>query len=538
MQRHRLERSVETQRFGSKRLERSGLIKMAQNCGRLCLLWGGLGALLYGCGEDEADKSNIDPLGEDEIVVPRSYSFVADDGASTVAYNGQTFRQVLMHDLSHSIEGLTEEIDAGTFVPTTGDVQARLNYYFKFDGDIAGDEAPALASSVPLLQTRYSDISSGANLVGKLAGNDAVGQHRDWDVEFVGWEAEGGASPESLLEHWFALLDEAAVARANDAIAQDPFGRDLAYVHTTGNGWDLQQLVDIFLQGAVAFSQGTDDYLDDDVEGKGLRTENTRSEGKAYTQLAHQWDEAFGYFGAAQDGRDYSLDEAAGQGGRDGWSLGYHDSDGDDRIDARSEIFFGHAQDAAKRDSSVALGANPGFKERAFEAFVRGRALIAASGELPLGAEDFATLQVYRDEVVAAWEETIAASVIHTINAVLKDVAPLAAYTRLETTLEEALLQYDFAQHAKDWSAMKAYGLSLQFNPRSKLKADDFAQMHAWMGMGPEWGQSAGDGALAQAQNDALAARADDLRRVRTLLGERYGFAAANLGDADGAGGF
>ena len=38
-------------------------------------------------------------------------------------------------------------------------------------------------------------------------------------------------------------------------------------VHITAEGLDLQQLTQKFLLGAVNFSQGTDDYLDDDIDG-------------------------------------------------------------------------------------------------------------------------------------------------------------------------------------------------------------------------------------------------------------------------------
>ena len=52
-----------------------------------------------------------------------------------------------------------------------------------------------------------------------------------------------------------------------------------------------------FLLGAVAFSQGADDYLDDDVAGKGLLVFGyIPAEGKKYSALEHAWDEGFGYF--------------------------------------------------------------------------------------------------------------------------------------------------------------------------------------------------------------------------------------------------
>ena len=70
--------------------------------------------------------------------------------------------------------------------------------------------------------------------------------------------------------------------------------------------------------GAVGFSQGADDYLDDDTEGKGLLADHTAAdEGKPYTALEHAWDEGFGYFGGARNYLLYTDEEIAGEGGRD-----------------------------------------------------------------------------------------------------------------------------------------------------------------------------------------------------------------------------
>ena len=48
------------------------------------------------------------------------------------------------------------------------------------------------------------------------------------------------------------------------------------------------------------FSQGADDYLDDDVQ-EGLLASHIPAEDKAYSGVEHAWDEGFGFFGGAQD---------------------------------------------------------------------------------------------------------------------------------------------------------------------------------------------------------------------------------------------
>ena len=65
-------------------------------------------------------------------------------------------------------------------------------------------------------------MSSGKDLVGKLAGNDATGQHKDWSTDFVGWDADGVTTPESLVRHWFGVVDDQAAAWANSDIPVGP----------------------------------------------------------------------------------------------------------------------------------------------------------------------------------------------------------------------------------------------------------------------------------------------------------------------------
>ena len=101
-----------------------------------------------------------------------------------------------------------------------------------------------------------------------------------------------------------------------------------------------------------------DDYLDDDTEGKGLLADNTVAvEGKPYTELEHQWDEGFGYWGGAVNYLDYTDDELASEDGRAEYVNGYNDHDGDGAIDLGSEINFGASVNAAKRDRGAADGA-------------------------------------------------------------------------------------------------------------------------------------------------------------------------------------
>ena len=440
------------------------------------------------------DRCACDAGGE----ISKDYSFDSRFAeGSSVSYSGQTARHALMSALKSYMGGLETSI-ATNGVFTEGELVSILTIFFDCAEDICGDEAVTVSGPAPLAQSTISDISGGKNLVGKIAGNDAVGQHKDWSTQFVGWGGEV-VSPEGLVRAWFAEVETHAIAISNQEYATDPSGENITRPEVSALGQDYTQLVQKFLLGAVAFSQGADDYLDDTDEGKGLLAGNSEAaEGKPYTGLEHAWDEGFGYFGAARDYLDYTDDEIAGKGGRDEYQ-GAYDSDGDGSIDLVSEFNWGHAVNAAKRDR----GHSTDLTNEAYMAFYNGRKLIAsADGELDEG--QFEELKGYRDTAILAWEKAIAATVIHYINDTIGDM--------------ESGDEYDFYAHAKHWSEMKGFALSFQFNPRSPIDDATFARIHELFGIAPAL---PGD------------ANFDDYRtgllEARSLMGAAYNFDDADV---------
>lgn len=445
--------------------------------------------------------SNTDG-GSTELMVPETYEFKTRGAdTSSVVYTGQTLRHVLIEDLQDSIVELTERIDAQNYTPVAGEVLEELEFYYRFNGAIDGDVAPKLSTTPPLLQTKYSDISSGANLTGKIAGkDDAEKQHKDWSTQFRGWA--GATSPEALVLSWFQRIDELAVARANGQIPTDPTGAPISQVYLTPEGIDYHELIPKFLGGAIAFSQAADDYLDE-----GLSDDHTKLvEGKPYTALEHAWDEGFGYFGASVDYLKRTDDEVA--------AAAAHDSNNDGKIDLKTEYSYSPATYAAKRDRGSAATAKTDFSGEIMNAFLRGRAILAAADDA-LTAEQKADLEAQRNLLVASWEKAIAASTIHYLNEVLQDMGTFGT------------ANYKFADHAKHWSEMKGFALSLQFNPRSPLTGQQFELLHQKIGDRPALPGDANVDAYKTA-----------LLEARNVLKEAYGFADANVGDQSGANGW
>ena len=72
---------------------------------------------------------------------------------------------------------------------------------------------------------------------------------------------------------------------------------------------------------------------------------------------------------------------------------------------------------------------------------------------------------------------------------------------------------YDFYDHAKHWSELKGFALSLQFNRRSPVTAENFARVQDLIGTAP---------ALPGAEN--FDAYGEGLLEARAILQQAYGF--------------
>jgi hypothetical protein len=410
-------------------------------------------------------------------------------GESSVVYTGQIARHLLI-GLQKSAIG---EVTTGGAV---GDVEAQILEFYDCPGTICETVGTGIGVEAPLTVTQETvgEVSTGKNLVGKTAGNDPIGQHKDWTTEFVGWNDWGDfteESPENLVRRWAKVVDDLAQNPGND-----PDGNPITKVFVSPAGQDYQQLIQKFVLGAVAFSQGADDYLDNDTDGKGLNADNTVQSSKGtYTNLEHQWDEGYGYYGAAINVLEYTDDEIAGKGGRDGFSEGYNDFDGNGEINLKSEYNFGHSLNAAKRDRGSVTGCSD-LTSEGYNALYAGRALITAAGGA-LTEVQKTELVALRDAAVGAWEKAISATVIHYINDCLFDIAQPSL---------------DFYGYAKHWSEAKGFALSFQFNRLSPLSDAEFADVHELLRDAPE----------LDAAN--FAAWETDLLEARDILESAYGF--------------
>jgi len=445
-------------------------------------------------------------------------SKVGDVNNSSVSYGGQAARHALIAELKHYIGkgGLEGDLENGVLT-SKEDVIAKLNSFY--DADENSWDALNITFTAAK-QTMFSELSSSyKSLKEKVAGQDASGQHKEWNNgAFAGWGATGSTTPIALIDTYFQQIADIAIDNLGSkryAPGAEAIAANEIPVYVTDNGLDLNQLIQKFLLMSVAYSQAADDYLD---ENKGLATDNIGQDKgtKDYTKLEHQFDEGFGYFGATRDYLAYNDNEIAGkvstaEDGREDWN-GQHDTDGDGVIDLMSEKNFGNSVNAAKRDRGSKGNANPtDYTKQAMDAFLMGRKLINDNAGVALTDDQNAELLTYRDSALDAWERGVVATVVHYINDLDADLA------------EVATDEFDYATTAKHFSELKGFALGLQFNPYSPIAGTDetkfakFVKLHELLKDAP---------VLAEAD---VAAYRTDLAEARQLLQDAFEFDADNV---------
>ena len=403
------------------------------------------------------------------------------DGAKSVSYSGQIARQALISELAHFIGNqLTERLDAQSenYLQDKDAVLAELNKYFRTTEE-QWDNFP-ITFIENSKQKSFADISSPKNLVGKIAGNDSGGQDIDFLTEFSGWSPKGELTPEALIDVFFEQLADNAADVLSGVERKDPITNESIPVYVNEDGTDLKQLIQKFLLVAITFSQSSGDYLGADTEGKGLTTDNTAEDKNGYTKLEHQYDEGFGYFGATVDYLAYNDYEIAGkvkteEDGREAYN-GKHDFNGDGEYDLLSEVIFGAAANAAKRDLGTASFTNPtDLTKETMEAFIAGRKIINDNVLNALTDEQLEALYAQRDIAIGGWEKALAATAIHYINDLRADLEPISTGEG----------EFDFTTAAKHFSELKGFAIGLQFSPFSPLESADFDQVHQLIGNQP-----------------------------------------------------
>lgn len=499
----------------------------------------------------EQVDSDVDGAGDACDPIPTVYAFADDAGADTVSYTGQVARQILLSDLVDAMNAVTRDS-----ANVSSQVVEDLNFYYSLDAatrdasytalfdlaggeNIIGNETDAAAPTIA-----PGAVSSDKVVFSKIAGQDSADHILDGG--FFGWGDFTG--PDTLIDELLRVLGDES-ADTTDQIAVSGSSANIGIATVTESGLDIRQLVQKILLGALTFSQGTADYFSIDY---GSDANLTLAAGKAYTEGAHDFDESFGYFGAARNYNDLTDAQI-----RDGYEFAASDSlVVDSAIDVRSEFNFGNSTNCAKRDQGSADNTNPtDFTKEAFDAYLLGREILqnAAAGATETApgslSEDAATVLDAQITIAAqTWEKCIAATVIHYINDVTGDMGDFVGDDFADVT--------NFLDLAKHWGEMKGFALGLQFSPFSPFRTgevyvdgateasgvdiDDLREILSLMGDAPVLADGSQDTSLDGIENGSLYAGAAtaaeakeaylaDLQSARDILEQAYGFDSENV---------
>ena len=428
-----------------------------KKCQWLVVLLTVVSLFLSACGSDEES----DPTDEvDKIEVPQAYVFDSrfEEGASSVSYSGQVVRNLLLQDL----KALTDSVGKDGARAVSVDDMLQLYAY----DDSMNLKTLTTTGSVPALESSYSALSTGKNLVGKISGDPVIGYNQTAD---------------DLAREWFKQI-------ADNSQDSNKLGTAMAY--TTDDGVDMSQMINKVLIGAVPYYQATGVYLNSLLERD---NSEARDGTDPYTAMEHAWDEAFGYFGAARDYARYTDEQLAGS--VDDFTF---DSNGDGSIDFKSEYNFGLSRNAAKRDKG---GTGVDFTKDIFNAFLAGRTAITNQGTV----EEIST---HRQAAAEGMEKVIAATVVHYINDTLSDMADLGTADENRANLN------------KHWAEMKGYTVALQYNPFRLITDGQLRELHGIMGEAPKYdppGSSEYDKQVSYYE------------RAKVVLQTAYGFSSENM---------
>ena len=392
--------------------------------------------VFQGCSDDDSSVMGDGHDHDHEISTPSTYDFASrfNDGESSVSYTGQVVRNVLIKDLKSLASSGSAATDSATMIDL-----------FRNGGASAADLLN------PQLQTKWSDFSNTKNLSGKIASEIMLGF---------------GKTPTDQMYEWFSQVASGTLI--------------------TADSLELNQVIGKGLSGVVGYYQGTSVYMPKiDTDDNSVAS----SDGAAYTDMEHHWDESFGYFGAARDYNTMYTDT-----GLKGKTVSY-DSNADGSIDYKTEYCFDWAYYAGKWDAKCAdagCTSDNDLTGTIMNAYLEGRTLIH-------NQEALTAIQAQRTIVVNTWEKLVAASVIGYINSVISKIAP-------EST----------ASVYHSWAEMRAFAMALQYNSYMQISLTDLTSIITDMGNAPP--------ATAD-----YAAYTTKLQAMKTKLQTAYSFADINM---------
>jgi len=443
-----------------------------------------VGLLLSGCDSNDAMMDDDDGGGDDPpLEVPSSYTFESPfvEGESAVAYPGQVTRNLLINDLKFQTDALGQD-----GASPASNLLARYTQNSQDLGNADLLTPDAFGFETPSSQQSYGDIAADKNLQGVVTSSFAG------DVTLI------GSADLAITDSEDVTADELIQLYLNriQTNSQDDARLGTPDVYTTDDGVNMSQMVNKLLLGAASFSQGTAKYLDANIDRENFP--NTQDGDNPYSSLGHQWDEAFGYYGAA---RSFSSGDYYDG---NGMIANAADQNGDGVVDLNSEFVYTWADYSVDRGTVNDIG----FHTELFRLFREGRTAI-------VNGESIDDIRSIASQARAEWEKVVAANVIHYMNSMESDLSDLSDD---QTVTRENLGPDGVLAFNEHWGEAKPFAWALQFNSTTELTNEQLDAIHAELGSAPPYGEQ---------KSDVIAR----INAAKQVFQDAYGFPDANMND-------
>ncbi len=369
--------------------------------------------LLAACGNDDLDPSYIH--------VPNSYEFTSltDPSApSSVDYREATTRLALIKELEYVISSYT--------LQAYGEANGRdavidlLNRVYQ--GGTILDEANNL-----VVVNLHDDSSTPTPVKGINISETSLTFGNEAFTENTNIKNAVPSDMNDTIQGWFLKI-------AN--IATDG---DYTSLYTK-DGYDYKALIIGYLSVTMPFYQVSNTYLNT----SSLTANNTRNDSSTpYTQLEHNWDLAFGYFGTSASAKTQSLESiiASNQGS----------------VSQLNNYVFDMAAATAQRDLDSTLR-EANFSQLIIEDFLNGRAVISLGEGHELYSNQTTLINNHAESILYNWEKALAATLIYHIkNTIINRYIPT---------------KYDY-----HWAMMTIYAQAIPMDPNALLAPEVIADL-------------------------------------------------------------
>ena len=422
-----------------------------------------LSMFIVGCEDNEVAKDYTAEI----IETPVSYNFNSRfiEGESGVSYSESVVHNMIITDLKLLTDYPASEFGNPIFL-------GNMNQLYDYQDDY--NLSSWINTSPSVLEKFYNNISNIESLK-DIIDNDVIHGF--------------GETADALLIAWMQKISDNCMDLNNIGTHR---------IITNQDGLNFSQMIQKTLLGSINYSMGIK-YISNLEEYDNI---SEKSEGDFFTELENTWDKSFGYFGFATDYNTSYIDDL------DRINDPYFDSNNDGFIDLKSEYIFDFALITAMRDDGSS-DESVNFSKSIFDAYLEGRTLI--HNQAPIEE-----VLAQRDIITQTWERVIAATIVHYINEVNRNMTDLYSLDSTAGPLSEFSVDYN-----RHWSDMRGYTIALQYNDFKQISDSNLLIIVETMGDTPI---HPSDGTIMFSNYQSAL-----VETVKSIFQSTYGFSNVNM---------